>query len=141
MTECVPGCGRCCDPVVTSFDPATKTDGPSTAFVREHWHVIRSKDTDAGPRWESRCDRFDPKTRLCTAHDERPPICSGFPWYGGQRGLMPMDPGCSFNADVPGLLLPLFVVNEQVTKQGSACGHPPADTYSGNADYDARDHS
>jgi Fe-S-cluster containining protein len=25
------------------------------------------------------CDRFDPTTRLCTAHEERPPICRAYP--------------------------------------------------------------
>jgi Fe-S-cluster containining protein len=25
------------------------------------------------------CDRFDPQSRLCTAHDDRPPICRAYP--------------------------------------------------------------
>jgi len=25
------------------------------------------------------CDRFDPASRLCTAHDDRPPICRAYP--------------------------------------------------------------
>jgi Fe-S-cluster containining protein len=25
------------------------------------------------------CDRFDAVSRLCTAHDERPPICRAYP--------------------------------------------------------------
>jgi hypothetical protein len=116
MTECVPGCGRCCDPVVTWFDPNGEMNGPSAPFVREHWRV-RETGVNAQNRqwWFSDCDRFDPTTRRCLAHDERPPICSGYPWYGGRNSVRqephPLDPGCAFNEDVPGLLLPLFVVN------------------------------
>jgi Fe-S-cluster containining protein len=29
-----------------------------------------------------RCDRFDDETRLCLAHDERPPICRAYPVAG-----------------------------------------------------------
>jgi hypothetical protein len=38
-------------------------------------------------------------TRTCTAHDDRPPICSGYPWYGLLAGSRWLDPPCSFHAD------------------------------------------
>lgn len=114
MTECAPGCGRCCDPVTTSFDPNGELNGPSAPFIREHWQVRESGvDPWGKTQWLSVCDQFDPATRLYTAHDERPPICSGYPWYGKARDKNPLDPGCTFNADVPGLLLPLFVIGGQ----------------------------
>jgi Fe-S-cluster containining protein len=116
-TECIPGCGRCCDPVITSFDPREKKEGPSAEFIQAHWKVIDILDeaTSGTPFWRSACDQFDRETRLCTAHEERPPICSGYPWYDGNRSRTkdhPLDPGCAFNADIDKLLLPLFVVGE-----------------------------
>src|ERR1035437_5115249 len=47
-------------------------------FILDHWHRVQGGGTNTG----FSCDAFDSVTRLCTAHDERPPICSGFPWYG-----------------------------------------------------------
>lgn len=106
MTDCVPGCGLCCDPVVLPFDPEVM-NGPSGPFAREHWSVVEHQAaTDATPElWRVRCDRFDPDTRLCAAHSERPPICSGYPWYG--RAPDPgrvLDPGCAFQVDIRHLL-------------------------------------
>lgn len=49
------------------------------------------------------CPRFDAEARLCTAHDERPPVCSGFPWYGDDpnpEDLTKLPPRCTFNADI-----------------------------------------
>lgn len=28
------------------------------------------------------CDAYDPDARTCTAYDDRPPMCSEYPWYG-----------------------------------------------------------
>ena len=66
-------------------------------FITEHWHEI-----DGHPG-NYRCDRFDPETLLCTAHDERPPVCRGFPWYGDGPSVeraANLDPACSFLLDV-----------------------------------------
>jgi Fe-S-cluster containining protein len=51
------------------------------------------------------CDRYDPVSRECTAYDERPPLCSGYPFYGKPLGdpwntnkALPEE--CSFRADI-----------------------------------------
>ena len=68
-------------------------------FILQHWHDLGDGD--------SLCDRFDPETRLCMAHDERPPICQDFPYYGentAQKVIDSLGEGdlrCSFWADVP----------------------------------------
>ena len=46
------------------------------------------------------CDRYDTTTRQCTAYDERPPVCDGYPYYGGPKrtdGALP--PACEFLRD------------------------------------------
>lgn len=105
-------CGACCDPVVANFDldeePRTGTDldaGESWDFAVEHWTKLGSE----GAEVYYRCDAFDPETRLCTAHDDRPPICSGYPWYGRTREVLTVldvvriwrFPSCEFYADLP----------------------------------------
>lgn len=67
-------------------------------FIADHWHEI-----DGYPG-NYRCDRWDPATLLCTAHDERPPVCRNFPWYGAEPGVAraaSLDSACSFLLDVP----------------------------------------
>jgi Fe-S-cluster containining protein len=70
-------------------------------FLTSHWTPIPEDAGKAMPRFQ--CSAFDPATRLCTAHDSRPPICSGYPWYGSDerptRRLW--SHRCSFWADVP----------------------------------------
>jgi Fe-S-cluster containining protein len=73
-------------------------------FITKHWHVIAGSDDPAEPGHRRlRCDYFDKDTRLCTAHDKRPPVCSGFPWYGKEPTIeagADLSPACSYNADV-----------------------------------------
>lgn len=78
-------------------------------FIMDHWHRIEGKEN----RWT--CDMFDSKTRLCTAHDSRPYICSEYPWYGrtperydGDATTLPK--ACSYNADVR-TMLPIVSIN------------------------------
>lgn len=66
-------------------------------FIVAHWHP-----NDDGETYS--CDRFDPATRLCTAHDGRPAVCSGFPWYGrdpDDEHIKALPAHCSYLADVP----------------------------------------
>ena len=74
----------------------------TAAFILEHWHGgVRAKG-GATEGWT--CDRFDPLTNLCMAHDERPPVCSGFPWYGktpAAEHAKGMSVNCSYWADIP----------------------------------------
>ena len=111
MTRCAPDCGACCDPVLLSF-PLESMDGPSAPFARKHWTVIEDHPClPEGIAVAVRCDGFNPTTRACTAYENRPPICSGFPWYGKapdpQRAL---NLTCAFIADVRPVL-PLVMVN------------------------------
>lgn len=114
---CAAGCGDCCDPVHLSPDQRDHFDrwrervedvwagdqpepGGSMPFMLVHWHELEHKPTGT----TYRCDRFDPDTRMCTAHEDRPPVCSNFPWYGD-----PPDPSvfggslgrCSYMLDLP----------------------------------------
>lgn len=117
------GCGACCEEIVLGWDPR---ESP-TEFVREHWTVEWVEDK--GPR-DSRgsqpwgqvgyvvtCDAYDPVHKRCTAHEDRPDVCRGYPWYDNHptRGALPdrkqlVDPdtgavtpyGCSYALDAPG---------------------------------------
>lgn len=104
----------------------------NAAFAVTNWHP---RPTTAGKLLVARlvglssptyidCDAFDHDTRLCTAHTDRPPICSGFPWYGldpatAVREMTRPVPyarahgtvgggsvGCSFITDLPADLTP-----------------------------------
>lgn len=115
MTECAPNCGACCDPVTLTFH-VDDMDGPSAPFARQHWTVTGKYDHPArlGPVYTVHCDAFDPHTRRCTAYEDRPPICSGFPYYGTpltrERTSLDYLPSvCAFQAEVR-TVLPLTVV-------------------------------
>jgi Fe-S-cluster containining protein len=84
-------------------------NGPSAGFAQEHWQVTAERPAPEGSpapvQYLVTCDQFDPETRMCTAHDDRPPICSGYPWYGAEPNPnRALDPQCSFIADVRTLL-------------------------------------
>jgi Fe-S-cluster containining protein len=67
-------------------------------FIEEHWVTVGRKSDG----WRFNCDQFDPKTRMCMAHDDRPPICQGYPWYGQRPTFEKADDlprTCSFRAD------------------------------------------
>jgi Fe-S-cluster containining protein len=119
---CASGCGACCDPVVLDFGTWTKAleqsrrcsaaeaDSPrewaSVVFIARHWHPVAAWRTDSGePKIDLRCDAFDPGTRLCTAREDRPPVCRDYPWYGDDPvtcGRGPdLYPSCSYLADLP----------------------------------------
>lgn len=75
-------CGDCCDPIWYPLGAADIRQSASTTgaedlvFAAAHW-------TPTGARQDAmhayQCDHFDPESRLCTAHDERPPICRAYP--------------------------------------------------------------
>ncbi len=113
MTDCA-RCGDCCDPVIL---PLTKKqvrerNTPSGPFILANWRRIsRAEAARRRPDLEPhrpgqryyQCAAFDPDTRLCTAHDDRPPICRRFPWYeqkpeASRLGTLTR---CSFWADIP----------------------------------------
>lgn len=111
MTASCAACGSCCDPVTIeagvflgctararSEEPASEND----LFIAQHWHPLYGWPEEPSTWIAVRCDAFDPVTRLCTAHEARPPVCSRFPWYGGtpEPGRLPYL-HCSYQADIP----------------------------------------
>jgi Fe-S-cluster containining protein len=109
VTECS-RCGDCCDPVWYPLGPADLRQGAVTALAEPHranlrfaaTHWLPTGETDDDGRHAYRCTAFDPGSRLCTAHDSRPPVCRGYPWYGGEPGPeQPRLPSqCAFRADL-----------------------------------------
>lgn len=124
MTECGL-CGDCCEDILYHSHAALRTAfkrtgsmAPSAPFVLEHWHAVNKdafikSSVPVGKRRRARrelrgksiynCDRFDPVSRLCTAHDERPPVCAGFPFYDGGpiRDRIGGRYRCSYWWDIP----------------------------------------
>lgn len=136
MTGCS-RCGDCCERIhsvpmeqfvaMTAHDPATmnavgKSNIATAVFAIEHWKVVGVETDALGLVTHNiyACEAFDPVTRLCTAHEARPPVCSGFPWYGKEPYLSKtLHPRCSFNADVR-TTLPIAAVNGRSTTCGSS---------------------
>lgn len=72
-------------------------------FITEHWHEV-TEELDGGRDTYFTCDQFDAETRLCLARDTRPPVCSGYPWYGRgpESGRITKEGSrCSFLLDLP----------------------------------------
>jgi Fe-S-cluster containining protein len=75
-------CGDCCDPIWYPLGPADLRQSASTTrsedlvFAAAHW-AATGDSRDGMHAYQ--CDRFDVDSRLCTAHDERPPICRAYP--------------------------------------------------------------
>jgi Fe-S-cluster containining protein len=103
-------CGDCCDPVWFPLPPAEIRQGAEVArrpddaanlrFARDAWTWTGEVDDLAG--WAYRCAMFDEATRRCTAHETRPPVCRGYPWFDDvpRRGLPLLPTRCSHWADV-----------------------------------------
>lgn len=47
------------------------------------------------------CEHYDDAHQMCRAYDSRPPVCSGFPWYGRKPGDGGAEQRCSYLLDVP----------------------------------------
>lgn len=102
-------CGDCCERIVLDVDPRDprwdvlppENDARRSAvFIRAHWTATGERLAGGGSVWV--CDRFDPETRTCAAHDQRPPVCEGYPWYGRAPEPQRIAHGrCSFLLDVP----------------------------------------
>ena len=131
---CRRGCGRCCDPVIlgapmtayveqqiAALNAGGATDVDSSIpFIRDHWVRRPGLAPDrvnaefGGTAWD--CDRYDPASGECLAHNDRPPVCSGFPWYahGPNRDRITLDMVCTFHADLGRTVLPLTVLAREV---------------------------
>jgi len=130
VTQCS-RCGDCCENIWTDwtraslnyelalYPPSAPPDyslnarARNTLFTNKHWHNI-----DGDPhRWT--CDAFDPVSRMCTAQENKPPVCVGYPWYEGTDGerepsaeTLRRSPRCSFWADLPTQTAPAAVAVE-----------------------------
>jgi Fe-S-cluster containining protein len=80
-----------------------------SVFVAEHWHPLtRDEAVQQNPFYTShlpvdahlyRCDQLAEDGR-CLAHDTRPLVCRGYPWYGQPPRLMPLpDRDCGYAID------------------------------------------
>jgi Fe-S-cluster containining protein len=63
--------------------------------AREDMGYVRGRDWF----W---CRNFEPETNRCLVHDDKPPACSGFPWYdrAPSSGMLVPYPRCGYYADV-----------------------------------------
>lgn len=122
------GCGDCCENIwmYPEFDKFRETenlaDQETLEFIRKWW-VEEEEAEDGWTRWS--CQKWDSETRLCGAHAERPPICSQYPWYGGEPREGKIDNlRCSYLLDLkPGQrpvgarpLIPVTVVTTRMER-------------------------
>jgi len=103
-------CGKCCEAIHIPMSPERIAEsakyGGDAKFVHENWTPITKEEAFAiNPKIESNeewarqnwpgkpedpykdmyfytCDRLDKEKGLCTVHETRPRVCSGYPWYG-----------------------------------------------------------
>lgn len=137
-------CGDCCDPVMIERGSATgildwfrywddsgqEEDtnlDPTVRFMYENMHETGGDERHIA----FTCDRFDTVTRLCTAHDDAPPMCKDFPWYGHGEAhpdsVQKLPPRCSYALDAaPGArredarpLIPLTVRQPSERKESN----------------------
>lgn len=146
MTDCA-RCGDCCErvaPQTSVPDLRRKLADPYYAGWNrnqaERIVQMLTERVDPDPNWDRkrpsyRCKHFNPETRECEAHEARPWMCAGYPWYRdgdllatyplitrlspkrkpsvepelGSRIPLDFSPRCSFTADVR-KMLPLVAV-------------------------------
>ena len=109
-------CGKCCEVINLpvsheEFKVGFYRDGE---FILKYWKPISEEEAlrinqhirhgvDGTPSFYYTCDKYDVSTKLCTAHTERPSVCSQFPWYGKpiNNQALSMHLNCSYWLDVP----------------------------------------
>ena len=80
-------------------------------FAAEHWRPLaRDEAMQRNPFYTSRlprdahlyaCDRLADDGR-CTAYEERPLVCRGYPWYDQPPREIPLaDADCGYRVDLP----------------------------------------
>lgn len=123
MTACRPDCGQCCDPVMLPYSRMEAIFDPSIPLEERQWadrcltampvkeahlkapwligRLLADRFGNPSSPFFFRCSNFDPATRQCTDYDNRPGMCRGYPWYGGQpRTDAALPPDCSYQADL-----------------------------------------
>lgn len=144
-------CGDCCSDIHLNAGAVANLDDlrggkvfpdgsdPSYLFILDHW--LEENRNDDGSANHS-CDQLDGATMLCLAHDTRPPVCQGFPFYPERtedgptdEQIIKMPARCSYALDVAPErrredarpLIPLMVVH-------NAESRPVADQRGGSGD-------
>lgn len=118
MTECNK-CGDCCDVIrlKQTKQELRERKFRDYEFLMKNWkRISKSVANSINPSlvklelvsekksFYYSCEKFNSTTRTCEAHEERPSVCRGFPWYNGliepnQLTLSPYK-RCSFWNDV-----------------------------------------
>ncbi|MMZ43654.1 Flagellin N-methylase [compost metagenome] len=122
-------CGRCCQAIHLPLSPKDiqemheKGNNPDASFIHQNWTPISKEEAfDINPYFlvnEKRikeeeldlnyedlyfytCNRLDKESKLCTVHDLRPNVCSGYPWYGGRPHVTELfySEDCGYRIDV-----------------------------------------
>ncbi|WP_161624347.1 YkgJ family cysteine cluster protein [Alicyclobacillus acidoterrestris] len=95
-------CGKCCEAIRVNVSPEEKehnkyVNSRDWSFIGEHWRNISEDEAfhinpllrlqkEVGlidhDVWYYACDMYDKSTHKCMAHDDRPPVCSEYPYYG-----------------------------------------------------------
>jgi Fe-S-cluster containining protein len=113
VTSCA-RCGDCCDPVKIDFDvwaravATARRHGPDDVdpLSTEYWANCLFLAADCRPVGALNgqvllaCAHYDREHQACRAYGRRPPVCSGFPWYGREPGDGGAEPRCSYWLDV-----------------------------------------
>lgn len=106
-------CGDCCTNIWSSTSPERiveiaeveqrTSEHPaidSATFIAAHWTPLSGPDELGGYRYA--CRRYDAEHQRCSAWDDRPQVCRGFPWYDGIPAEATLvHSRCSYLADVP----------------------------------------
>lgn len=91
-------CGKCCEAIFlqhTKKEVKGYKNNADAAFILKNWERISKKEAlEINPHlaeWETkrhffyRCAKFDKNTRLCSVHEDRPRVCSRYPFYGRDK--------------------------------------------------------
>lgn len=112
MTDCSM-CGDCCEDIVLNVPHGNIVRNLSkprfvgqarkdAVFIVNNMRPTgRVERVGKQVRQVLECAKFDKETRTCTAHNDRPSVCFGYPWYGREprKGDATMKGRCSFLAD------------------------------------------
>lgn len=107
--------------VLEHFTPIPRGVGlrATPEMTSGHTVAINPKTLETVEVWTHfyECDAFDPATRSCTAYDDRPPMCGGYPWYGVRPDPTKAIPAeCGYNVDVGREPVPVEIAPRRGTR-------------------------
>lgn len=116
-------CGKCCEVIALPIppehlDPASGMRYVDSKFMFENFvpvdaetarsinpHIIIESEEllNGTEQYFYTCKQYDKENKLCMAHEQRPHVCSGFPWYNKpiHNIALRMHMSCSYWEDVP----------------------------------------